>query len=1229
MKKIVAIFLTLSFLSGQVYAGDIVASSNNKLAASLATDEDINPPRSDRIKEEGAEKSEPGAIGNGTPLVKLSQNNLPHRLILQKEEFRKIALKLHDAIAQAIDIGLANLAKVPPGQQSRAIEAITNLTNLYNNLEREAYLFNAVVEGPEDYLLGFNRKNECGLSIELINYLYGISPMRLAQYIYHECVPELGMVTERDDHRSVYRDIQTAIFGVDEVKALKDNLRLFIDMRIAARTTQKKAEVSEAIDERAGFPLLGGYKAEDVKVLIIGLGGFIRTELVSMIDQLNVSGEYNGKVVMVHPRSTEIATVLKEQGGIYQTITKYPDGREEVKAVRCVAGVGTLIDKQTGFSARDGETDRAAFMRYAALDLDMIGIGVTEAGLAKDSPTMKDLMDFLYQYFNKHGPRATISIINTDNFANNGSRIRDSVLYQAEKNGDESEFIRWLRDNVTFHNTMVDRIVGSPDKKEDPYKPPVAEPVPPIRLSILDTERALRVPLWKIGPAVKLRTSEEDFKKDNQWKLRILNALHTAQVYVAALTGMTYVWESMSDPTIYDYISRIMDNDIVPTINRNLPVAGSDAASFAKGCMERFKNPYIPLKTRWVAQGAVDKIGLRFAPTIKDMSEMTENVTPEMAFAVACVLRYITPTGTTMVDDGRGGQKEVYVGRNDPNTGQDKEYIFEEGNKAVPDALMNMFGKSWTEVAEKIYSLLSNESLWKGVNLAKYASFRHNVTDMYHRMLNGESAMQVLQTLPAIYTSEGPRYRMERWKQENFEHADLMRNPPPVWQDDRPTTNFFDDSRSKLDKANSQTAAFRIYEDKESSIPLSLFEPLPNSLEASHLSPLGDFPYFERDNYADQQAYEEAVRFLFLPNGIVPRQFAFNLEQYPWLNGMELNFISMFLYECRKNDIINMAAEIRTKKDNHSCLLIKFTNNPKLYILDRTAGRFANIPEELMLGWYAPLYDGTNAAECPHFDKYRAIYEAYMPKNFVLNAETIYYKSGVSANTVQEGSSDPVAIAKNQISKDLPRRAEMLKNVLNRISASDPSELFFMGIETVTNEAQARDIVEMYKIIDDIKSMTGPDGKKLFPNLVVSRREASNLVEEISRLRTEGDGAGRKLKNLDHVFIGARWSSVNSAKYKDITGEGKAWVSAIEDSKEDIYLPVFEAVTLSMMAYLNADLEAIKHFYDAISDNPANPDELVGMLRNRMIYVLPKSTAFNGQQRRELYELAHQIYIAA
>ncbi|MCX5678841.1 MAG: macro domain-containing protein [Candidatus Omnitrophica bacterium] len=211
-----------------------------------------------------------------------------------------------------------------------------------------------------------------------------------------------------------------------------------------------------------------------------------------------------------------------------------------------------------------------------------------------------------------------------------------------------------------------------------------------------------------------------------------------------------------------------------------------------------------------------------------------------------------------------------------------------------------------------------------------------------------------------------------------------------------------------------------------------------------------------------------------------------------------------------------------------------------------------------------------------------------------------------------------------RISEDLPVRAKEFEFNLTKILADHPDQLFFIGIENDIGESQKAQIMPIYHAIDEIRDMKDASEKPLFPNLMVKRSSAKDLTAMVNDLNKEG-----KLK-LNNAFICAKKASVENKLYYLIEGEGRAWISAIDDLlREGDYLPVFEAITLNMMAYLNADLTAIKNFYDAISGESKSPGELQDMIKNRIIYILPKATKLDAGQLRKLYELAKKAYTSA
>jgi len=171
-----------------------------------------------------SKESKSGAIGNGKPLTRFTRGILPKDVITGQEEYEALLNKVEEAMTIAEELYSENVGSIPVDYIERG-EQIMGLLKLFKkDLRSTLYLFDAVIEGPEDYLLGFNVWDLLGLDIGLINKLYEISPKRLAQYIFHECAIEED-VEGRVDHKGLYTVLQKAVFGEAEVISLGKDLR--------------------------------------------------------------------------------------------------------------------------------------------------------------------------------------------------------------------------------------------------------------------------------------------------------------------------------------------------------------------------------------------------------------------------------------------------------------------------------------------------------------------------------------------------------------------------------------------------------------------------------------------------------------------------------------------------------------------------------------------------------------------------------------------------------------------------------------------------------------------------------------------------------------------------------------------------------------------------------------------------------------------------------------------
>jgi len=260
MKKTIALTLAIIFSIGQLQ----LSFAYENLSPAWVSN-DMGTGRSE-VQEGVARDAMPDAIGNGAPLVELL-SNLPDRISGSEEEspegteaelILSVRNKVSEALQLAISKHLENRNLINAEYEEQAEKTLVNLLNLQQYLRHNLYLFNAIVDDDEDYLVGFRRENETdtftGLTPQLVNYLHEISTLRLAQYIYHETIPEEGITLDhevfkedgRDEHRTVISKLQVPVFGREEVNALKKNIRDFINL-----PSKKKKEAEEFWEYRS------------------------------------------------------------------------------------------------------------------------------------------------------------------------------------------------------------------------------------------------------------------------------------------------------------------------------------------------------------------------------------------------------------------------------------------------------------------------------------------------------------------------------------------------------------------------------------------------------------------------------------------------------------------------------------------------------------------------------------------------------------------------------------------------------------------------------------------------------------------------------------------------------------------------------------------------------------------------------------------------------------------
>ena len=410
------------------------------------------------------------------------------------------------------------------------------------------------------------------------------------------------------------------------------------------------------------------------RCVIIGSGRFIRSVLVPPLLSVSCS------VYVVQPRGR---TFLDSLVGTDDTDDAAATTGVEVLR-DCEYEVDTILTSGKIETAKVGPVSAVTSVKHRegmevinSVLPGLIGVGLTEAGITKESTGMRALVSVLFSCFPSGAP---VSVVNTDNLSNNGevlSRVVLGILEDARLKADSfdfcdygwlvtgevgaggrespkaqelSKFMAYVAENVTFHSSMVDRIVGYRKVGANPHNQiPSCEPTPLKAICVEDTNHKLPDYLKSLHPdfGVHVRTSQE-LQADIGLKLRVCNGTHSPLAALLAITGYrTTSMLSSADVTAkkrseltMNFLDCLFESSIQPGCVASFKqVSEGDIKSCYSSWRERLLHPDFGLSSYFICQNAATKVSLRLSPTINSV----DRVPVSCALAIAFMLRYLTP----------------------------------------------------------------------------------------------------------------------------------------------------------------------------------------------------------------------------------------------------------------------------------------------------------------------------------------------------------------------------------------------------------------------------------------------------------------------------------------------------------------------------------------------------------------------------------------------------------
>ena len=362
-----------------------------------------------------------------------------------------------------------------------------------------------------------------------------------------------------------------------------------------------------------------------VKVLHLGLGRFHRAHFAFYLEELMRKEGHSWGICGVSFRSRSAIASLERNDFKYHIEVHGDEGGENR-----ILEVGVL--KEAIFALEEPET---LLVKFADPEIEVISLTVTEKGYyynAQEQGLIKDHADIL-EDLKSEVPQTTVgwlysglkkrqkaggggvTLLSCDNLPDNGKVLRRVLEDFVELNGDD-EFLTWIKDNVKFPCSMVDRIVPSVSFEQiNEFEDRVGFldegyiSTESFTQWVIEDSFSHTRPTWdKVGVEFV-----EEAKPFEEMKLRLLNGSHSLMAYYAQICGHQTVDQAASDPKIEALLRTLMLEESGATLQ--LP-QGYSVEKYADELLKRFKNKSLNHELAQIAMDGSQKIPQRFLQPI-------------------------------------------------------------------------------------------------------------------------------------------------------------------------------------------------------------------------------------------------------------------------------------------------------------------------------------------------------------------------------------------------------------------------------------------------------------------------------------------------------------------------------------------------------------------------------------------------------------------------------------
>jgi tagaturonate reductase len=364
-----------------------------------------------------------------------------------------------------------------------------------------------------------------------------------------------------------------------------------------------------------------------ISTIQIGSGGLQRGLVNLPMSIANAEGTGVGKAIVAVSYGVERAEAFNRQKGKFHVAVQGTKSGEMINDIHVVDSVDRALVMS------DSEQWFELLSIAADPNVKFLNCNTAEEGYKTDKEDHEQaskwgkarvapitfpgkLLHILRQRFEKNA--GGLRIFALELREKQADELLSIVLELAEKWNWPANFIKFVKTECHFHNTLVDRIVPleRPEKHGDlTFEDQLLTGAEPYALFGIESDDS--EPVFYQHESV---TYVEDISKLFLRKFRILNGSHTASVCWQIANGRphTYVRESMQDSTFVAWLETMIAEDIVPLV-----IGRTDGAEdFAKDVLDRFRNPFSNQTWEMIERNHGTKVADRLWPIFEESQSM-------------------------------------------------------------------------------------------------------------------------------------------------------------------------------------------------------------------------------------------------------------------------------------------------------------------------------------------------------------------------------------------------------------------------------------------------------------------------------------------------------------------------------------------------------------------------------------------------------------------------------